>query len=118
MNSRKLPLSALFLLGLLLSCGPVYERPAVTSQLSSEDPRVVTGEKVFFANCHGCHPHGGQGLGLGVADRPLPGFAIRLQVRNGFGEMPGFGPDEIDDAELDALLAYLNELRRFWAASE
>jgi mono/diheme cytochrome c family protein len=111
--ARLVPLLAVTVLA---ACGPVFERPGVTGPLVSDDPRAAMGERVFFANCHGCHPHGGEGLGLGVADRPLPNFAVRLQIRNGFGEMPGFGVEEIDDAELDALIVYLNELRDYWAA--
>ncbi|MEX2535254.1 MAG: cytochrome c [Trueperaceae bacterium] len=107
---------ALLLALLLVSCGPVFDRPVVTGSLAGSDPELLLGERVFYANCHGCHPQGGRGLGRGVTDRPLPDFAVRLQIRNGFGEMPGFSEAEIDEAELDALLAYLHELRRRWAS--
>jgi mono/diheme cytochrome c family protein len=103
------------LLALLVACGPVYERPAVMTALGAGDPQVARGEQVFFAKCDGCHPHGGEGLGRGVTDRPLPDFAVRFQVRNGVGEMPGFSDEEISESDLDALMAYIGELRRFWA---
>lgn len=105
----------LFLILLLASCGPVFDRPAVTAPLATADPQVLLGETVFFEHCHGCHPQGGRGLGKGVTDRPLPGFAVRLQIRNGFGEMPAFSEEEIDPTEMDGLLAYLQVLREYWS---
>jgi hypothetical protein len=51
------------------------------------------------------------GLAPGINHMPLPDFLVRFQVRNGLGAMPAFGPDQISDAELDALVTYLNELR-------
>ncbi|HEX7005189.1 MAG TPA: cytochrome c [Trueperaceae bacterium] len=104
------------LTALLVSCGPAFERPMVTGPLAASDSRVAQGERVFYENCHACHPHGGRGIGKGVADRPLPAFAVRLQVRHGLGEMPAFSEEEIDAEEMDALLAYLSELRMVWAA--
>ena len=117
MNERGGVLSAAILgLALLLaSCGPVFDRPAVTSTLATSDPQVLQGERTFYEHCHGCHPHGGRGLGRGVTDRPLPSFAVRLQIRNGFGEMPAFSVEEIDPEEMETLLAYLQVLREFWA---
>jgi mono/diheme cytochrome c family protein len=103
---------------LLAACGPIYDRPLVSASVAGDDPQLLRGERVFFANCNGCHPQGGPGLGLGVTDRPLPNFAMRLQIRNGLGEMPGFSEEEISREELDALIAYLNELRSYWAANE
>jgi mono/diheme cytochrome c family protein len=113
---RRFALLALVLL--IGACGPVYDRPLVAASLAGDDPQLQLGERVFFENCHGCHPHGGPGLGLGVTDRPLPNFAMRLQIRHGLGEMPGFDEEVIDNEELDALVAYLNELRSYWAESE
>lgn len=116
MRGRIAPFFGLALL--LVACAPVFDRPTLTGTLANADPQVLRGEKVFYENCHGCHPHGGRGLGRGVTDRPLPAFLVRLQVRNGFGEMPAFDVEEIDREELDALLTYLTELRVVWAAGE
>lgn len=113
MRRSGLALAGLLVL-LLVSCGPVFDRPTVTGPLATADPELLLGERTFYAHCHGCHPHGGRGLGRGVTDRPLPDFFVRLQVRNGFGEMPGFSEAEIDEEEMNALLAYLTELRSVW----
>ncbi len=42
---------------------------------------------------------------------PLPEFLIKLQVRRGFGAMPAFSEETIDDSELESLAAYLSRLR-------
>lgn len=68
--------------------------------------------------CNGCHPNGEPGLGPGLNDKPLPGFMIRFQVRNGLGVMPAFPDEVISGEELDDLIEYLVELRRHDASSE
>jgi mono/diheme cytochrome c family protein len=88
-------------------------RPAETvvpPLLASAEERA--GEAVFMRFCNGCHPSGLGGLGPGLINKPLPGFAIRLQVRRGFGAMPSFSERVIPDDDLDALLAYLHAMRR------
>ena len=47
----------------------------------------------------------------GIARHRLPDSIVRLQVRTGFGKMPAFGERVISDDELDAVIAYLGELR-------
>lgn len=76
------------------------------------DATAERGEEVFLRYCHQCHPFGEGGLGWSLNDKPLPGFAIRMQTRAGFGAMPAFGPDQIDAEQLDALVHYLKVLRR------
>jgi mono/diheme cytochrome c family protein len=70
------------------------------------------GERVFMAQCQQCHPGGAAGLGPAINNKPLPAFLIRYQVRRGLGAMPEFDEAVISDADLDALVAYLQELRR------
>ena len=70
------------------------------------------GEVVFATNCYQCHPGGAAGLGPGLNDKPLPGFAIKTQVRRGVGAMPTFPEEEISDDALDDLITYLVALRR------
>jgi mono/diheme cytochrome c family protein len=65
-----------------------------------------------MANCHQCHPGGEAGLGPAINDKPLPGFLIRLQVRNGLGAMPAFSAQEISPDDLDDLIAHLKALRQ------
>ena len=65
-----------------------------------------------MAHCHQCHPGGAAGLAPSINDKPLPGFLMRFQVRHGLGAMPSFDEQVIPEPELDALIAYLLELRR------
>lgn len=61
--------------------------------------------------CHQCHPGGMAGLGPSLNDKPLPGFLVRTQVREGLGAMPSFDEDELNDADLDQLVAFVGRLR-------
>lgn len=101
----------LLLAGLLASCGPAYRGEPLYGPHAFSDPRVVEGERVFAAQCHECHPGGDAGLGFAINNRPLPGWAIALQVRTGIGAMPSFDEERLSDEELDAVIAYLMELR-------
>ncbi|MEX2542963.1 MAG: cytochrome c [Trueperaceae bacterium] len=103
------PLLALLL---LVACGPAYRGEPLYGPLNVSDPQVAHGEQVFDAHCHQCHPGGDAGLGFGINDKPLPGWLIKFQVRHGLGAMPSFSQEQIDDEELDALVAYLFALRR------
>ena len=106
--------TGLLALGLLVApagCGSARRGEPVVGLLALS-PVAADGEKVFMAFCHQCHPKGEAGLAPGINHMPLPDFLVRFQVRNGLSAMPAFGPDQISDAELDALVAYLNELRR------
>ena len=107
---RSFAVAALLLV--LAACGPAYRGEPLRGPLVTADPQVLTGERVFHAHCHQCHPGGAGGLGFALNDKPLPGGLIAFQVRNGLGAMPAFSPEEIPDAELDALVTYLLALRR------
>jgi mono/diheme cytochrome c family protein len=93
------------------ACVPTSGAPTL-EPLVHPDPQVARGERVFAHACHACHPHALTGLGPGIIDKPIPGWLVRLQVRVGLGVMPAFSSDEIDDEDLDALVAYLDALRR------
>lgn len=96
---------------LLGSCGsarrgePIVGPPTLSRQ-------AAAGETAFMTHCQQCHPGGQAGLGPAINDKPLPGFLIAMQVRNGFGAMPAFPRDEVSKAELDGIVAYLKALRR------
>ena len=100
------------LLLLLAACTPVLRGTPVPGPIDTIDARVIEGERHFAAACHTCHPNALAGLGPGIVDRPLPRWLVRLQVRVGVGVMPAFSREEITDDELDALLDYLDALRR------
>ncbi len=97
---------------LLAGCGPA-RRGAPTSQpVEVTSGFVDKGQKVFMMMCHECHPRGTAGVGPALNNKPLPGFLIKLQVRQGFGAMPAFSEEKISDSDLEALVAYLFRLRR------
>jgi mono/diheme cytochrome c family protein len=95
----------------LAACGParIGEPFGPPVRLTAE---AETGERVFMAQCQQCHPGGAAGLGPAINNKPLPAFLIRYQVRRGLGAMPEFDEGAISDAELEGLVAYLQELRR------
>lgn len=101
----------LLALALLVACAPAYRGAPILGPLDTTDPLVARGERAFAEYCHSCHPSAGTGLGPGIADKPLPGWLIRFQVRNGLGQMPAFPPDEIAPEELDGIVAYIAALR-------
>jgi len=76
-----------------------------------QDQAALRGQAVFMQRCYQCHPAGEAGVGPGLNDKLLPGFAIKAQVRNGLGAMPGFSESEIPEQELDDLIEYLVALR-------
>ncbi len=109
------PLHVILLAGLLggvgTGCGTARRGAAVTEP-QQQTVQVRLGERVFDATCNGCHPGGTAGIGVALNNKPLPGWLIRFQVRNGVGAMPAFSEEAVSAAELDALVAYLQWLRR------
>jgi hypothetical protein len=94
-----------------LSCTSSRREEPLTGPLPLADPKLVAGRQIFMANCYECHPGGSAGLGPSLNDKPLPAFAIRTQVRKGFGAMPAFDDAHIPAPDLDNLVAYLQMLR-------
>jgi mono/diheme cytochrome c family protein len=96
----------------LAACGPARVGEPFGPPVRLASAEAEMGERVFMEHCHQCHPGGAAGLGPSINDKPLPAFLMRLQVRRGLGAMPEFDDQMISDAELDALVTYLQELRR------
>ena len=94
------------------SCGTARRGAPLIGERHPTDAKLALGEQVFDRNCSQCHPGGEAGLGPALNDKPLPQFAVRIQVRNGVGAMPRFRSTEISDAELRAVTAYMVWLRR------
>lgn len=95
-----------------LSCGSARKVPPIASPVELTSETLQRGHHEFMEYCHQCHPHGESGLAPAINDKPLPGFLIKFQVRNGLGAMPAFPEEVISDEELDAIVAYLKQLRR------
>jgi mono/diheme cytochrome c family protein len=87
-------------------------RPALPASVELTSPRVAEGQKIYMAVCNQCHPGGAAGVGPSLYDKPLPAFLVRFQVRHGLGAMPAFSKEYISDDQLDALVAYVEAMRR------
>jgi ubiquinol-cytochrome c reductase cytochrome c subunit len=88
-------------------------------EIPTVDPEAGTlsrGREVYAANCLACHGAGGQGAAVGGgAVAPALNAATPVQVaeavRIGPGVMPPFGPEVVDQEDLDSLVAYVLSLR-------
>ena len=112
MQRTGLALGSLIVSGLLLTTGCSARRgEAIVGPLPISEPGIARGQQVFYRDCHQCHPGGEAGLGPAINNKPLPGFLIKFQVRNGLGAMPAFSQNEISPEDLDHLVDYLKALR-------
>lgn len=105
-------MAAAIILATLAGCGPARVGEPVAPPVVLASSEAEAGERVYMTYCHQCHPGGAAGLGPAVNDKPLPRWAIKQQVRRGLGAMPAFGPETIDDRELDQLTTYMVALRQ------
>lgn len=107
---NRLILSTLLLL-LLASCSTRRGVP-YTEPLGAVSEEVAQGKVLYDTYCNTCHPGGSSGLGPALNNKPLPGFAIRFQIRRGVGVMPAFSEEVISDDEAKKLVAYMKALRK------
>lgn len=105
-------IAALVGAGGAVACAGWRIDPLRASAVDGDTAQERRGQQLFAVHCHQCHPWGTAGLGPALNNKPLPGIAIAAQVRRGLGEMPAFSEAELSDAELDALVAYVEALRR------
>ncbi len=111
-NFQFLLLKMLILSLIMASCGSARKSVPISNPLNNESIDVTKGRAVFMDYCQACHPHGEAGLGFALNNKPLPGFLIRFQVRQGLGAMPSFKEDVISDEALGQIVAYLKALRK------
>jgi ubiquinol-cytochrome c reductase cytochrome c subunit len=107
------PLEIDALIAYVASIAPGGE-PIPTVDTSAGD--LALGAEVFLNNCAGCHGAGASGDSIGGGQiapslDPTDPTEIGEAVRIGPGLMPRFGPETIDQRELDSLAAYLVWLR-------
>lgn len=75
------------------------------------------GEQLYRRNCAACHSWAGVGGAL-IANQAAPGLhpstptQVAEAIRIGPGTMPVFNDDVLDDAELNAVVAYVAYLKR------
>jgi mono/diheme cytochrome c family protein len=101
-----------FAVMVLHACGSARRGEPLHEPVRLESDEQRRGEQVFFRFCHQCHPVGEAGLGPAINDKPVPHAMIKLQVRQGLGKMPAFSDQQIPGPDLDALVAYLDALKR------
>lgn len=104
-------LALLFLLSLSF-CGTARRGEPLYQPVAIENEEVARGQVVYMRYCDKCHPGGESGLAPAINDKPVPGFVIRFQIRNGLGAMPAFKKDVIPPEELDDLMAYIKQQRK------
>jgi mono/diheme cytochrome c family protein len=102
------PLLACLVLG--VGCGSGRRDEPLVGPLPQLTAEQARGEQMYFKHCHSCHPGGDAGLGPAITNKPVPLAAISLQVRKGLGAMPSFSDSELGEADLDAILAYIDLL--------
>lgn len=104
------------LAALLLSCSP-----AVAQAADQRSATVIGGGLFVSKGCYQCHGLVGQGsltTGPAIAPPRLPSSAFKAYVRRPSGLMPLYSAKLLPDAELEAIIAYLNTLPRPGAASQ
>jgi mono/diheme cytochrome c family protein len=104
-------LAALATIPLLAGCGNERRDEPLTEPLTTNDPSITLGHRVFSQHCNQCHPGGAAGLAPAINNKPLPVNLIKTQVRKGLGDMPAFSEREISEEELDGVVRYLKGLR-------
>lgn len=105
---------AIFTLQMLLlaACGSARRDAALVGPIALQKEEERAGRRLYFRHCDQCHPTGAAGLGPALNDKPLPDLAVRTQIRKGVGAMPGFDEKIIDDRGVDAIVAYVERLRK------
>jgi mono/diheme cytochrome c family protein len=104
-------ITGLLALAAAISCGPArrgvpFGPPLQLTQLEEQ------GQRLFMEHCNQCHPQGAAGLGPAINNKPLPGAAMSIQIRKGVGTMPEFPEAVLSNAQVDAIVAYLNKLQQ------
>ena len=94
------------------SCGSARRGAPLAGERRPPNAKLLVGERAFDRECSQCHPGGEAGLGPALNDKPLPQFAVRIQVRNGVGAMPRFPRETISSEELSAITSYMVWLRK------
>ena len=92
-------------------CASSRRDALVARQVNISSRQLEIGQRVFMYECNQCHPGGAAGLGPALNNKPIPGFALRFQVRHGVGAMPKFDHSQISSEALSDLVLYVKTLR-------
>lgn len=91
----------------------IEESKRASEMRSSQRTTNLNGEQLFVRSCNTCHPHGKEGMGpsLIAMDKDFPSDdALRKFLRKGKGMMPSQPVDDINETEMDSLVAYLRKM--------
>jgi ubiquinol-cytochrome c reductase cytochrome c subunit len=96
-------------------CAPGNECPRIPT-LDLERARIEAGQQLFLANCAPCHNSAAIGGALSYGRhapslQETPPTQVAEAIRTGPGQMPRFGPDVIDDGQVNAIVKYVQYLR-------
>lgn len=80
--------------------GANYEGP-----IASTD--VERGTERFETFCGGCHPGGQEDVGPSLIADPHSAARVRQQIREGSAQMRPFSAARLNDADMEAILAYM-----------
>jgi ubiquinol-cytochrome c reductase cytochrome c subunit len=77
--------------------------------------RIEAGQELFLANCAGCHNASAVGGALlygrhAPSLQETPPVQVAEAIRTGPGQMPRFGPDVLDDGQVNSIVSYVNYL--------
>jgi ubiquinol-cytochrome c reductase cytochrome c subunit len=77
--------------------------------------RIQEGQRLFLGNCAPCHNSAAVGGALSFGRnapslQQTPPTQVAEAVRTGPGQMPRFGPDVLDDGQVDAIVKYVQYL--------
>lgn len=94
------------------SLGPGQPQPTIDYRGGD----LSQGYELFSNNCASCHSSAGAGGALGrsiYAPRLEPATPLQIAeaVRVGPGAMPAFGPETLDDQELESVVRYVRYLK-------
>jgi cytochrome c6 len=89
--------------------GPGMMGPAQTN--NNEQVPGAAGSAIFYRNCSGCHPNGGNSIMPNrplIGSRPLSSFQTFLAfIRSPLPPMPAFPPEAISDTEARQLYQFI-----------
>ena len=106
-------LSALGVVAIAVAgCGgtaPAAKPPTKSTSAPSE--QVAEGHALFQAKgCAACHGTNAEGTAIAPALASHTREQVVRQARSPVGTMPRFGPDQVSDAELELIAAYIVSL--------
>ncbi len=97
--------------------------PALEANLDYDRPQYrggnpEKGRALFYVTCHGCHPHGREGIGRAIAGRAVSEVARKVREgsgllrgnRRGSEWMPFFGRDRLSDLQVADIAAFVTSL--------